>query len=100
MADSPHGCHVEPLLSTMRDPERATATASFLVSGMGCRNCAMRVRNALVAVEGVAAAYVGLSPPIAVARFDPGRTSVDDLLDAVASAGAGTHHEYRGRVMA
>jgi copper chaperone CopZ len=99
MCDAPHDCHVKQVDPVMRHLERATAAARLFVEGMGCPNCAMRVQNALAQLDGVATAYVGLFPPIGTVRYDPVRVSVDDLLAAVAGAGSGTRHAYRGQVL-
>jgi copper chaperone CopZ len=66
---------------------------------MGCPNCANRVHNALVSLDGVAGAHVRLDPPIATVRYERERLTEADLIAAVARAGAGTHHMYRARVL-
>ncbi|MCH7875212.1 MAG: heavy-metal-associated domain-containing protein [Gemmatimonadetes bacterium] len=99
MCQTPHDCDVKEIEPTMRCPERATAAARVFIEGLGCPNCAMRVQNALVQLDGVATAFVGLFPPIGTVRYDPARVSVDDLLSAIASAGDGANHSYRGQLL-
>src|SRR3972149_1299332 len=53
-------CHVEPLTRTAAALEREGAISTQLVvTGMGCPNCAARVRNSLVMVHRGAAAGGG-----------------------------------------
>lgn len=95
MADTKeHGCHVERLAPSKGSADRATTEAHLLIEGMGCSNCAARVYNALVSVAGVGAAEVWLRPPIASVRYDPGQVSLNQLVSAVAAAGALSHHHY------
>ncbi|MBI4410523.1 MAG: heavy-metal-associated domain-containing protein [Gemmatimonadetes bacterium] len=95
MGDPACGCDVPALEPPEANSAKATATVEFEVEGIGCRNCANRVENALVQVEGVAEAHVTLEPPVATVSYDPQQASLEDLRAAVARAGAETHHEYR-----
>ena len=46
-------CHVEPVNKTVLDGVLSTADhIHLMVAGMGCQNCAMRVRNSLVRMAG------------------------------------------------
>ncbi len=90
------GCRrpVEPKTA----PEgRVTRHIKLVVTGMGCANCAMRVRNALVSVEGVASVRVSLVPPLCDVLYDGDRAVTEQLVAAVAGAGRGNHHEYRAK---
>jgi copper chaperone CopZ len=89
-----NSCHVEPIQPEKLPAGTPTVALNLLVEGMGCHNCALRVRNALVSVDGVEGACVGLMPPIAWVRYDPRQVAQDDLIAAVAGAGADTRHEY------
>jgi len=60
----------------------------------------MRVRNALVSIDGVLDANVYLAPPVAHVRYEQHRVSQDDLIGAVAAAGRETRHRYRAWVLA
>lgn len=93
-------CHVERI-EEHADPEdlRRASVVVVRVDGLGCPNCANRVRNAILGTEGVVKAEVELATGRAKVGFDPGRCGVDDVLVAVAGAGAGTHHEYRATIL-
>lgn len=91
------GCCVQPIERKATRPAQATAGIRLVIAGMGCPNCAMRVRNAIVSVEGVTDADVNLVPPVSHVLYDADRVTVEQLLAAVAAAGQGTHHEYRAR---
>lgn len=90
-----HGrCEVRPLRPNPLPPGTATASVRLLIGGLGCENCAVRVRNALVSLDGVADALVCLTPPVASVTYDPARVDPEDLVAAVAKAGDGSRHEY------
>ena len=89
-------CHVEVVERKPSFEELADISeAKLLVSGMGCANCALRVRNALVMRQGVVDAQVDHSSGQALVHFNPGMLGLDDLIDAVSTAGNGSHHRYR-----
>jgi hypothetical protein len=47
-------CHVDPVQKTPTVEERQKVqTILLIVRGMGCPNCAARVRNSLLALNGV-----------------------------------------------
>jgi copper chaperone CopZ len=88
-------CHVDPVEKTLDRQAIESAMAAYLqVGGMGCPNCAMRVRNGLLGLEGVFAAEVELGQGLAAAAYDPEQVSADDLLRAVAQAGNDGQHHY------
>lgn len=91
-----HGnCHVEAIDKVATAQEQSNVTETYLlVWGMGCPNCSMRVRNALLQQPGVVAANVDHLSGRAVVQHNPDMASVEVLLGAVAGAGNG-HHEYR-----
>lgn len=68
--------------------------AHLEVGGMGCRNCAIRVRNSLVWLEGVFLAQVDLEEEKAQVAFDPDIVSPDKLLMAVSIPGSDGKHRY------
>ena len=78
---------------------RGSAAALLRVDGMGCGGCATRVRNGLLRVPGVLAARVELAEGMVRVNFDSVRTPVQDLLNAVADAGDGSHHDYRATLV-
>lgn len=91
-------CHVDPLDKPFDQKTLASAAAAYLsVSGMGCANCAMRVRNGLLNLEGVLVAYVELERGLAAAAYDPQRITPDDLVQAVANAGNDGRHHYQAQ---
>jgi len=57
------------------------------VRGMHCAGCVGKVERALRGVEGVAEATVNLATERATVRFDPSRTGLEALQQAVARAG-------------
>ena len=57
------------------------------VSGMTCDHCRRRVESALKGKAGVYGVYVDLAEGSAEVDFDDGKTSQDELVEAVTSAG-------------
>jgi copper chaperone CopZ len=93
-------CHVEIIEKPVDEIAlRGSAAALLRVEGMGCGGCAVRVRNGLLSVPGVLAARVELAEGTVRVNFDSERTPVQDLLDAVADAGDGSHHDYRATLV-
>jgi copper chaperone CopZ len=91
-------CHVEPLQKTATSEEQQTTTSALLaVWGMGCPNCAARVRNSLLALHGVNNAEVDHTIGMAEVVFNPNLTAIPALIEAVARAGGDGRHEYRAR---
>jgi len=70
------------------------------VAGMGCVNCGTRVRNSLLAVEGVVSADVDWQSGLALVDYVPAKTTVDALERAVAAAGNDGRHNYRAQPIA
>lgn len=92
-------CHVEPLQKVATDDERSKTSWTLLaVYGMGCPNCANRVRNSLISLNGVVEAYVDHTMGIADVAFNPDRVTIAALIDAVARAGGDGRHEYRAQL--
>lgn len=67
------------------------ATALLGVLGMGCPNCATRVRNGLLSDPGVLTVQIELLYQLARVAYDPKRTTERALLDAVSAAGDQRH---------
>lgn len=61
--------------------------ANLSVKGMHCDNCVASVTEALKGVDGVKLAKVSLEENRAEVTFDPAQASLDQLKDAVQSAG-------------
>ena len=88
-------CHVEPMQKeTSIDDLQEAHIVGLAVSGMGCVNCGMRVRNSLLALDGVVSADVDWERGLALVDYVPAKTNVDTLLHAVAAAGNDGHHNY------
>ena len=97
---SEHHCHVERVDKPVDEAALQTAQAAYLaVSGMGCPNCAARVHNSLVALDGVLLAEVQLEMQVAAVAYQPEKVSPDDLAAAVARAGNDGHHHYAAQVI-
>lgn len=88
-------CHVEPISKIPTAEEGRKVRAAFLeVWGMGCSNCAARVRNSLLLLEGVLDAYVDHLEGQAKVVYNPDFVTIQDLLEAVQRAGGDGRHEY------
>lgn len=88
-------CHVEPVQKITATAERQSlTTVGLTVWGMGCINCATRVRNALLALTGVVEADVDHTTGFAFVEYSPSLVSVPSLLQAVAKAGDNDRHKY------
>jgi len=88
-------CHVEPIQKvTTTDELQSLTTVGLAIWGMGCVNCATRVRNALLALTGVVEADVDHATGFASVEYSQNLASLPALLQAVAQAGDGEHHKY------
>jgi copper chaperone CopZ len=93
-------CHVDPIQKEPSSEELASNEATSLaIRGMGCPNCAMRVRNSLLALEGVSTAYVDHAIGLANVMFNPNMASIADIVKAVSDAGGDGRHEYFARAL-
>lgn len=94
-------CHVEPQEKVVVPEDWAEARIVALgVKGMGCHNCAARVRNGLLALDGVVSADVDWERGLAFVDYVPARTSIQDILSAVTAAGNDGMHHYGAQVLA
>lgn len=88
-------CHVDPVTGRASADARRDAETLYLgLAGLGCPNCANRVRNALLAVQGVVDVEIDLPAGLATVWRHPGEAEVPDLIFVVADAARGTHHRY------
>jgi copper chaperone CopZ len=88
-------CHVEPITKKPGLDEIQNVQIALLsVWGMGCPNCANRVRNSLISLKGVIDARVDHNIGKAQIAFNPDFVTSDDLIAAIASAGGDGRHEY------
>ena len=88
-------CHVDvverkPSLEELAD----ISETRLLISGMGCANCALRVRNALIMCQGVVDAQVDHLSGQAVIHYTPALVGMEEMQRAVASAAEGTHPSH------
>ncbi len=94
-------CHVEPVEKAVTAEQVHNADRALLsIGGMGCSNCAMRVCNGLIAVDGVYRADVYLNMGMAEVLYDSTKLSAEALTEAVRQAGNDGHHEYHALVIA
>ena len=63
-------------------------------------NCVTRVRNNLLATEGVYGVDVYLNMALAEVMYDSKRVLPKQLVEAVAQAGNDGRHEYRAQLLA
>ncbi len=92
-------CHVEPIEKQATAVENEQITdGRMLIWGMGCPNCAARVRNSLVSLNGVVEAVVDHNSGIGRVFFNPNLVSVQELEQAVIRAGGDGRHEYLGKM--
>ncbi len=95
-----HNCHVELVEKPVDEAALETAQAAYLaVSGMGCPNCAARVHNSLVQLDGVLLAEVQLEMQVAAVAYQPEKVKPEDLVAAVAQAGNDGRHHYAAEVI-
>ncbi|RME80217.1 MAG: heavy-metal-associated domain-containing protein [Caldilineae bacterium] len=99
----PHGdsdCYVPPLEKQVDASDITHAYSAFLVvRGMGCPNCARRVHNSLLQLDGVYAVEIDLERALAHVLFNPSRTPVGALATAVAAAGNDGRHHYSAQLL-
>jgi copper chaperone CopZ len=94
-----HHCHLDPVNKPVTPQQLAMSTpTTLLVQGMGCPTCAMRVRNALLDMDGVLAVDIALERGLAFVRYDPAQLLPEALPDAVSAANDGRHC-YTARVL-
>ena len=74
--------------------------AALKVEGMGCVNCAARVHNALLALDGVVSADVDWERGLAIVDYVPAKTNGDALVRAIAGASDDGRHIYRAEIIA
>ena len=95
----PH-CHVPRYTKQIDESDLAhTYSAFLLVQGMGCPNCAMRVHNSLLKLDGVLSVEVDLERALVHVLFNPSRAVVPSLANAVAAAGNDGRHHYTAQLL-
>lgn len=88
-------CYVEPITKRPGLDEIRNVQVAFLnIWGMGCPNCANRVRNSLISLKGVVDARVDHNVGKAQVAYNPNIATSDELIAAITRAGGDGHHEY------
>jgi copper chaperone CopZ len=95
-------CYVEPIYKELVPAEQLQKAdkATLIVWGMGCPNCATRVRNILLALDGVYGVDVYLKMAVAEISYDSQKVRPTEFAAAIAKAGNDGHHEYRAQLVA
>jgi len=95
-------CYVESIykMDASMDQIQQADRATLAVWGMGCENCATRVRNSLLSVEGVYGVDVYLNMALAEVTYDSKKLIGGELVNAIARAGNDGRHEYRAELIA
>ena len=95
-------CYVEPIYRDLVPAEQLQKAdkATLIVWGMGCPNCATRVRNSLLALDGVYGVDVYLNMAVAEVSYDSQKVMPMDFAAAIAKAGNDGRHEYRAQLVA
>lgn len=95
-------CYVEPIHKTDAsvDQIQKADRATLAIWGMGCQNCATRVRNSLLLLEGVYGVDVYLNMALAEVSYDSKKLPADELVRAVSRAGNDGRHQYLAELLA
>ena len=95
-------CYVEPIYkdSISADQIQKADTATLVVWGMGCENCATRVRNSLLTLDGVYGVDVYLNMAVAEVSYNQEKISAHQLVETVSAAGNDGRHQYRAELVA
>lgn len=99
-----HGRHASCLVMPIDKPaspqQLAQAETVFLlVRGMGCPACALRVRNALLQIEGVVAADVALNRGLARVCYDTNVVQPETLAARLPSLADDARHHYKAQLI-
>lgn len=96
-----HDCRVEPIQKVASvDEQERVELALLAVWGMSCINCANRVRNSVLTIYGVTAAYVDHTAGIVQISYNPNFVKIDSLITAIRGAGWDGQHAYGARLLA
>ncbi len=95
-------CYVEPIYKNSISAYQLQKAdkATLIVWGMGCENCATRVRNSLLSLDGVYGVDVYLNMAVAEVNYDREKTSPKELVAAVSRAGNDGRHKYQAELVA
>lgn len=93
-------CHVEPEESNADFTQlESDYTAYFGIQGMGCQNCASRVKNGLLGLDGVHLAAVYLHEHVAGVVYNPEIHTTEELEQAIFHAGNDGRHAYHAQLL-
>lgn len=95
-AEHNSNCHVDLIHKSFDEKDCSeNSRADLVVSGMGCHNCAMRVRNAILQLAGVNWVDVNLETGLAQVAYDATKISPEQFLTAIATADPEGRHHYQ-----
>ena len=93
-------CHVDMYYKPYDEKEVSRiSNARLSVRGMGCPNCAIRVRNAILQLDGVNWVDVDLDSGTAVVAYHASAISPQPFIPAVAAADPQGRHDYRAELI-
>jgi copper chaperone CopZ len=93
-------CLVMPIDKLASSQQLAQADTVFLlVRGMGCPACALRVRNALLQIEGVVAAEVALHRGLARVWYDASRVQPELVAAQLPGVADDAMHHYTAHLI-
>ena len=72
---------------TAQDQARGESQVVFVLEGMTCASCAMRIEKGLKKVPGVKDASVNLATEKATVTFDPEQTGIEQMVQKVDAVG-------------
>lgn len=99
-----HGQHASCLVMPIDKPASVqqlaqAETVFLLVRGMGCPACALRVRNALLQIDGVVAADVALHRGLAKVWYDANMVQPETLVARLPAYADDEKHHYRAHLI-
>jgi copper chaperone len=93
--DHDSNCHVDLFHKPFDERDvSGISKISLSVRGMGCHNCAIRVRNAILRLDGVNWVDVDLETASAIVAYDATQVSPEQFIPAVATADPQGRHHY------
>lgn len=94
-------CHVDDVNKEVDPKALESAEVAWLaITGMGCENCARRVRNGVLSLNGVLRVDVDLGRHMAKVAYDPNEVNAEQFPVAIAEAGRASNHNYFAMLLA
>lgn len=83
------------------NPEKAIEKhiAYLAIAGMGCSNCAARIRAALMSIQGVSEAIIDHQQGLGLVTYDPQLVLDTLMVQTVKAAGNDGHHHYEAQLI-